>query len=178
MTKIDPDAKFLNDEDIDGVELVMDFDLVKELQRRLGLFAHGPTNFFAANWPVSLSMDTIQQLKTSPYVASPKPAGIRYMLYIDADGDMLMENMSQHFFRLNEDRSIYLTVRDTVLDGIVVHRNVSDSECTTDGSETIGKLTFVIMDAIRCNGVDLTGRNILERIAFVKVLQNDIMPNF
>jgi hypothetical protein len=55
FTRINPDTKFLDDEDVEGVHLLNDFDLVREMQVRLGEFAKGPRNIFPAMWPVSLS---------------------------------------------------------------------------------------------------------------------------
>lgn len=161
---------FLKDERVDGVSLVPDYDLVRELQVKLGRFARGPLDFFPANWPFSLGMNNIQQLETEPYVASPKPVGVRYLLYIDSEGNMFMENMTQHVFKLDDDRAPHLTVKDTVLDGLVVRKVHHDGSPSAEtDEETKGKLTFVIMDATRCSGVDLTRRNILERISFVQV---------
>ena len=53
---------------------------------------------------------------------------------------------------------------DTVLDGYFVRPiNAASS------SAARGRLTFVIQDAIRCNGKDLTSLGIKDRIAFVEV---------
>lgn len=150
-----------------------DYDQVKELQVKLGRFAHGPKNFFPANWPVSLSMDNIRHLEMEPYVVTPKPVGVRYLLYIDSEGSMFMENMTQHIFKLDEDRAPQLTTKDTVLDGLVMRKIRPDGLTNSEANDEIevakGKLTFVIMDATRCSGVDLTRRNIQERISFVRV---------
>ena len=158
----------------------MDFDLVRELQVRLGRFIHGgPKDFFAAMWPVSLSTVNVHSLAKSPYVVAPKPTGPRFFLYIDPSGDIFLENMTQHFFRVDEDHAINIQsfdgrpITDTVLDGIFTREKLCDySSCDGDKGaemETPRKLTFVIQDAIRCNGKDLTKSNILQRIAFVRV---------
>ena len=51
----------------------MDFDLVRELQVRLGNFAKGDTDIFPAMWPTSLSTDNVQLLSSKPYVMAPRP---------------------------------------------------------------------------------------------------------
>lgn len=163
---------------MNGVSLLTDYDLVKELQVKLGRFAHGPEDFFPVNWPVSLSVENIKNLEVVPYVVTPKPVGVRFLLYIDSEGSMFMENMTQHIFKLDEDRAPQLTVKDTVLDGLVVRKirpnGLGSFEANEDVEVAEGKLTFVIMDATRCSGVDLTGRNIQERISFIHVSHQDI----
>ena len=178
FSRINPDTKFIENEDIEGIHLVMDFDLVRELQVRLGKFiSNGTDDFFAAMWPVSLSTDNVHSLARSSYVVAPKPTGPRFFLYIDPSGDIFLENMTQHIFRVDEDHAINIQsfdgrpITDTVLDGIFTREKLNDyPSCDGDkGVETSGKLTFLIQDAIRCNGKDLTQWNILERIGFIYV---------
>ena len=78
-----------------------------------------------------------------------------------------MENQERHFFLLDPERSAvkFLSsdqrvLTDTVLDGYLVRKLTQDAG---------HPLTFVIHDAIRCDGVDLTGLDILERINHVQV---------
>jgi hypothetical protein len=107
-------------------------------------------------------------------VVGPKPAGPRFLLYIDSSGDIFLENMTQHIFRVDEDHAIKIEtfegrpITDTVLDGIIT-REKSVDDASSNGREATRKLTFVILDAIKCSGNYLTGLNILERIAFVRV---------
>ncbi|EFX60871.1 hypothetical protein DAPPUDRAFT_122783 [Daphnia pulex] len=81
--------------------------------------------------------------------------------------------MTQHIFLVDEDHAIKIEtfdgrpITDTVLDGIIT-REKSIDDASGNGREATRKLTFVILDAIRCSGNDLTGLNILERIAFVR----------
>ncbi len=164
---------------------MMDFDLVRELQVRLGKFiSTGPKDFFAAMWPVSLSTENVHSLAMSSYVVAPKPTGPRFFLYIDPSGDIFLENMTQHFFRVDEDHAINIQsfdgrpITDTVLDGIFTREKLNgDSICEDNLKEEGGnprKLTFVIQDAIRCNGKDLTQSNIVQRIAFVRVRNQSV----
>ena len=68
---------------------------------------------------------------------------------------------------LSHDRSV---LKDTVLDGYFVRPKILDSGIAADkNGDKRGRLTFVIQDAIRCNGTDLTGRGIVDRIAFIEV---------
>ena len=129
-------------------------------------------------WPVSLSLKNIDVLSKEPYVVGPKPKGPRFLLYVDASGKIFLESMTQSIFYMNEDHAIKMvtsdgrSITDTVLDGIFT-RELLDTDCDSSASaketEATGKLTFVIQDAIRCNGENLTCMNILRRIAFVRV---------
>lgn len=178
FTRIDPDTKFFDGKDVEGIHLLTDFDQVRELQMRLGSFSRGPQNFFPANWPVSLSTENKYMLSSRPYVVAPKPTGPRFLFYIDSSGEMFLENMTQHIFRVDEDHVIKMesfsgrSVTDTVLDGIFTREKSNrDDSCNEeqDTEQDTGKLTFVIRDAVRCNGLNLTDMGVVERIGFIKV---------
>lgn len=151
------------DRHIDGISLLENSEFVKELQVKLTHFNHSSFNFFPANWPVTLDLSNIKRLTTEPFVMAPKPAGIRYLLYVDHEGEIFMQNITQHIFKVARDCAPQMTTSDTILDGIVVRKRQSNNQ------EIKGNSTFVIMDATRVNGVDLTGKSIQERIAAVKV---------
>ena len=72
---------------------------------------------------------------------------------------------------MSEDREIQLLSADTLLDGYFVHPVAAGSDDKTEEvpGENQGRLTFLIQDAIRCDGVDLSGLGIIERIAFIEV---------
>ena len=168
LTK-EPDT-FLDDELVEGVSLVTDSQLVREMQIRLAKYVgariHEHT-FFPAMWAVNLSMENIHQLELQPAFVTPKPEGPRFLLYVDSSGDIYLENMTQHFFRVDSDHAIQMvsadgnTITDTVLDGIFTREKKSDGK---------GKLTFVIRDGIRYGGQDLTKMNVSRRLSFVKVI--------
>ena len=161
--RIDPNAKFLEDEqETEGIHLVTDFNLVREIQCRLGECAKGPTDFFPAMWPVTLSTENIRFIAEDPYDVIAKVSGTRYLLYVDPSGQIFLENMTQHVFRVDQDRAVEI-VRETILDGIFTREKVDSSPLT------VGRLTFVIQDAIRFGGVDLTHLNIGRRIGNIKV---------
>ncbi|KAI9556336.1 hypothetical protein GHT06_018910 [Daphnia sinensis] len=174
FTRIDLDTKFYDGQDVEGIHLLTDFDQVRQLQVRLGRFAHGPEDFFPANWPVSLSTENIHKLTFGSYVVAPKPIGPRFFLYIDSSGEVFLENMTQHIFRVDEDHVVKMNsfdgrpVTDTVLDGDFCKAKRNRDDNCNGGEEGQEKLTFVIRDAIRCKGVDLTKMNIVERVGFVK----------
>lgn len=150
-----------------------DLDQVRELQVRLGRFSKGPKKFFPVNWPVALSTENISNLTSGNYVVAPKPTGPRFLLYVDSSSEMFLENMTQHIFRVDEDHAVKmvsfdgLSITDTVLDGAFCKAKRNDN--CSGGEDSPEKLTFVIRDAIRCKGLDLTDMNIVERIGFVKV---------
>jgi hypothetical protein len=170
LTK-EPDTNFLDDELVEGVSLVTDSQLVREMQLRLGKYVGARNHehtIFPAAWAINLTMENIHQLELNPhFMVTPKPEGPRFLLYVDSSGQIFLQNMTQHFFRVDSDHAIQLisvdgqTITDTVLDGIVTRAKKSD------GNK--GKLTFVIRDGIRCGGQDLTKMNVFQRIAFVKV---------
>ena len=170
---MDRDAKFLKNEDVDGITVVTDLDLVKEMQHKLGRFADGPTDFFPAAWAVSLNQKNFDLLSFAPYVVTPKPDGTRYLLYVDSVGDVYLENQTQNFFKMSENRTVQLlssdrrVLKDTILDGYFVRRICSTG---SEGPDQLGRLTFIIQDAIRCNGTDLTKRGILQRIDTIEVI--------
>lgn len=147
-----------------GIHLVTDFNLVREIQVRLGELSKGPTNFFPVMWPVSLSTETIKLLTWNPYEVAPRVNGPRYLLYVDPSGKIFLENMTQHIFYVDDDHAIeaFSSVTDTILDGVFTREKSSSTE-------TNGKLTFVIEDAIRCGGVDLTELKIRKRFTLIQV---------
>jgi hypothetical protein len=158
---------------------VTDFDLVRQLHVRLGEFAKGPIDFFTALWPVTLSDENLSILASEPYDVVPRAYGTRYLLYVDSAGQIYLENMSQHIFRVDDDHSINMVssngqpITDTVLDGVFTKakcpgRGNSDED-SEYGNDNKGRLTFLIHDAIRCNGVDLTDLNIRSRMNVIQV---------
>ena len=163
FTQVDADAKFLQDEmPVDGIQLVMDFDFVKEMQHKLGRFTNGPTDFFPAISSVLLNQDNRDFLsRDGPYVVAPNPEGTGYFLYVDSVGDVYLENQTQNFFQMSRDKAIQLlspdrrALKDTLLDGYFVRRlnNASGDEIA---AENQGRLTFIIQDAVfavRCGAI-------------------------
>ena len=150
----DKPLKSFDGEDVEGVSLVNDPNLLRRLQSS---YLKHRQFIFKANWPVSLTKENVSQLEPDQYVVAPKPAhGIRFLLHVDSFGNIYMENMKQNFYQLDAKR-INSIPADTVIDGYLT-RNISK-----------GRLTFVIHDAIRYNGYDLTNYGIVERITFIKV---------
>ncbi|KAI9556338.1 hypothetical protein GHT06_018912 [Daphnia sinensis] len=174
FTRINLDTKFYDGQDVEGIHLLTDFDQVRQLQVRLGCYSKGPQDFFPVNWPVALSADNIDKLTSGPYVVAPKPKGPRFLLYVDLSGEVFLENMTQHIFRVDEDHAVKMDssdgrpVTDTVLDGHFCKAKRNRDDNCNGGEEGQEKLTFLIRDAIRCKGKDLTKMNIVERIGFVK----------
>ncbi len=124
--------------------------------------------FFPALWAITSSMENIHQVQSKPHFMMPKPSGPRFLLYIDSSGQTYIQNMTQHFFLVDTDRAVQFissdgrAITDTVLDSIFTREK--------DAENNAGKLTFVICDAVRCNGQDITKMNVFQRIAFVKVI--------
>ena len=89
----------------------------------------------------------------------------------------LLESNTQYIFGVDEDHAINIQssngepITDTILDGIITREKINDAGSKYDDQENghPGKLTFVIQDAIRCNGKCLINLNIVQRIAFIRV---------
>ena len=168
MVGLDFGVKFLQEENVKGISLCQNVNFVRDMHVRLGVFNEGPREQFPVNWPISLNRNNMQKLKTDgPFVVAPKPVGIRYLLYVDSDGMMFMENNTQHVFKVDPDLAPKVIPKDTILDGIVVKKLVrgKGSKRNVDGA----KLNFVIMDATRVDGDQLTQKGILDRISAVQV---------
>lgn len=142
------------------------------LQKRLRTFNHGSStssSIFPATLPVPIT--TFNQLMEDggSFVFSPKPLGIRYLFYFDKEGRSFLMNSTQHIFKVAKSCAFRVIPPETVLDGIVVRKIVRSERSNQEASN--GKLTFVIMDATRINGVDLTQKSIQERMSIVQVLK-------
>jgi len=151
-----------------NISLCQNVNFVRDIQIRLGVFNEGSRQEFPVNWPISLNRNNLHKLKTDgPFVVAPKPVGIRYLLYVDSDGMMFMQNNTQHVFKIDPDLAPKVIPKDTILDGIVVKKLVRGKSSNRNGDGT--KLNFVIMDATRVDGVQLTQKSILDRISAVQV---------
>ena len=161
---------------VKGITVVTDLELVKKMHRDLWRFTNsdGAIDLFPVPWSFSLHTINLKCLTWEPYVAAPKPEGTRYLLYADLAGDVYLENQTLNFFLVDKDRAIKLlshdrsVLKDTVLDGFFVRPIVCQSIADRD-PDARGRLTFVIQDAIRCNGTDLTKLCIVDRVAFIEV---------
>jgi len=107
----------------------------------------------------------IKELKKKPYVVAPKPLGVRHLLYANPQSRMFMQNGGKKIFELDPNCVPQLIPADTILDGVVVRKLI-----VRDGNqEAKGRLTFVIMNAYRCNEENLKKKSMLERISIVQV---------
>ena len=170
-------VKFLDDEDVEGVRLLTDARQVYKLRNLLGENIKGSQVSFAAMWPVDMSMDRLQRVLEIPYYVAPKPHGHRFMLYINATGETFLENNSRNVFQLDGEHSFHFISRDgsacidTVLDGVITRPKSSTIDDGNDDKESKPKLTFVVMDAVRYNGRDLTNMSVADRMACIKVIR-------
>ena len=81
-----------------------------------------------------------------------------------------MQNGTQNMFKLTQSNGFQLIPAGTVLDGIVVRKIVRRK--TAQNRNQLEKPTFVIMDATRVNGKDVTRKSILDRISIVQVYRS------
>ena len=174
FSQVDSNAKFLEEEEVEGISLVEDLDLVKQIHSKLGHYTHGPRDWFPVSWAVSLNQSNLHLLETTAYVVASKSRALRrYLLYVDSEGQVYMEGQTQNIFHVQPSHAIRFPssdgrfIKDTLLDGHFARPSGEDNRPAVGNVDD--KLTFFIQDAIRCNGVDLTDRGILERLNFIKV---------
>ena len=145
FTQVDRDAKFLKDEDVDGITVVTGLDLVKEMQHKVGRFADGPFDFFSCYvgrfteseefWFIVVgSLRGHSQTGWNPILTLRRLSCRRLF--------GLLENQTQNFSKMSEDRTIQLlssdrqVLKDTVLDGYFVRRICSTG---SEGSDQLGR---------------------------------------
>ena len=165
-----PIIKFLESDDDVGISPVGK-DLLEPIWKKLGEYTHRPKRRFPVSLPVSLDAYNVDRLNSVDYVVTYKPSDSRrYLLYIDSECKIYLEDQRGYVFYVQASRAIKLPsldvegfIRDTVLDG---HFNRSSAE---NEQQIDNNLVFCIQDAIRCNGFDLTNRGISERIDFIRV---------
>ncbi len=157
---INANFHFIDDGDVDGISLLQDPDLVKELRKVLD------QPFLFSKSPARMNEVTINKLKKKAYVVAPKPLGIHYLLYVDPQGGMFLQRSLKRIFKVDRNCTPQLIPNDTILEGVIVRK--IDRDETTQNSN--GRLTFVITYAFRCQGEDLLAEpSIQERISTIMV---------
>ena len=143
------------------------------------------------NWPVTLTRDRLRSLETSPHVVRLKPEGHRYLLYADNEGTIYMENNARNLFEFDEDHALQIVdysgqpMRNILIDGIVTkhishpdsQKENCDSQKENDDSQKENgdqpkeklRVTFLVHDALHCNGRDLIKLGVMQRITFLEV---------
>lgn len=161
---------FLEDEDVEGISFLQNVDWRQKLLRKCC------SKTFQRHSPLSLHCHQIKKefatiLGLTPHVVAPKPIGIRYLLNVNLRGRMfMMQSSTQHFFQVDLNYIPHLIPTNTILDGILVRRIVGDFAAhNINNPMANGRLTYVIMDAIRCHGVNLTRKTLQERMSTVEV---------
>lgn len=147
FTQVDRDAKFLEEEEeVDGVSLVEDLDLVKQIHSILCQYTHGPTNWFPVAVGPSLSTSPIsicwKRKRTSwcPGLVACDPI----CSTSTSEGEVCLEGQTQNIFYIQPSHAIRLPssdgrfIKDTVLDGHFFRPSRQDNQLPT------GRLTFSI----------------------------------
>lgn len=80
-----------------------------------------------------------------------------------------MEHQDHYVYKVAHDRAPRIP-NDTILFGMVVRKKLRDEATLINEPGAKGKLMFVILDATRVNGTDLTQESLLGRISAVKVV--------
>lgn len=112
-------APFLEGQNIEGISLVTDWNIIKPLKVKLGNFNHGPHNTLPVSRLYSLNMSSIDLIAKEQYFVMPKPSGLRHLLYVDPDDTMYLVNETTHIFTVDRECHSMQIPSDTVLEGIV-----------------------------------------------------------
>ena len=158
----------------DGFSIAADSRYVKEIKFHLYRYTKGTlVQSFPVNWPVKLDQSNIELLSSVPsnkhYVVAPKPAGARHLLYIDSFGQIFLENSTENVFHMHPYGAVTFLLAngrvpiDTVLDGYLLRKFDHISP-----QDRVGRLVFVITDAICCNGFNLMNYDIIGRMNYIK----------
>jgi hypothetical protein len=163
----------MDDETVEGVSHVRDFEEVRQMQVLLEKFVGARVfehTFFPALWAIGLFMENIHQVQSKPHFMMPKPSGPRFLLYIDSSGQTYIRNMTQHFFLVDTDPAVQFissdgrAITDTVLDGIFTREKNAENNA--------GKLTFF---HLRCFPMQWARHHENERFSTHRICQGNFM---
>ncbi|CAK9828448.1 mRNA-capping enzyme [Anthophora retusa] len=110
---------------VPGVTPITDERKLSGIQRRVQDICSWKSSGFPGSQPVSMDEDNIRLLHEKPYGVSWKADGTRYMMLIQADGEIYFIDRDNSVFQVNGMTFPYLrdisrTLRDTLLDGEMV----------------------------------------------------------
>ncbi|KOX79850.1 mRNA-capping enzyme [Melipona quadrifasciata] len=110
---------------IPGVTPILEDRKLKGIQRCVKNICFWKSSGFPGSQPISMDEDNIRLLHEKPYRVSWKADGTRYMMMIQADGEIYFVDRDNSIFQVNRmtfphPRDISRTLRDTLLDGEMV----------------------------------------------------------
>lgn len=110
---------------VPGVTPILDDRKLSGIQRRVQEICSWKSSGFPGSQPVSMDVDNITLLHEKPYMVSWKADGTRYMMLIQADGEMYFIDRDNSVFQVvglafPHPRDVSRCLRDTLLDGEMV----------------------------------------------------------
>ena len=160
--------RFTSDGNIEGVSGITNRSTQDYLLNKLTEISNG-YKLFQVSFPVGLDKNKLGMLK-EPYVVGGIPYGIIYILYIDQLGHIYMRNHYKESFLVENTLQFprlnggYLN--DTCFKGFLVELHPKDNP---GGVKQSKRYAYVIHDITRCNGEDISGLGILDRMARLQV---------
>ena len=138
---------------IPGVAPILDERKLRGIQRRVQDICSWESTGFPGSQPVSMDEDNIRLLHEKPYMVSWKADGTRYMMMIQADGEIYFIDRDNSVFQVNgltfpHPRDISRTIGDTLLDGEMV------IDIQKDDGKQIPR--YLIYDVIMYDGKDVS----------------------
>ena len=138
---------------IPGVAPILEERKLRGIQRRVQDICSWESSGFPGSQPVSMDEDNIRLLHEKPYMVSWKADGTRYMMMIQADGEIYFIDRDNSVFQVNgltfpHPRDISRTIGDTLLDGEMV------IDIQKDDGKQIPR--YLIYDVIMYDGNDVS----------------------
>ena len=108
---------------VPGVKAIMDIQIASGIQRRVQDICKWSSSGFPGSQPVSMDVENIRLLHEKPYRVSWKADGTRYMMLIQADGQIYFIDRDNSIFQVERltfphVRDCNRRLKDTLLDGV------------------------------------------------------------
>ncbi|XP_076635153.1 mRNA-capping enzyme-like [Colletes latitarsis] len=136
---------------VPGVIPILDERKLSGIQRRVQDICSWESSGFPGSQPVSMDDNNIRLLHEKPYMVSWKADGTRYMMLIQADGEVYFIDRDNSVFQVSgltfpHIRDISRTLRDTLLDGEMVIDKVDGKEIPR----------YLVYDVVMYDGKDVS----------------------
>eukprot|EP00916_Digyalum_oweni_P021304 GHVL01035398.1.p1 GENE.GHVL01035398.1~~GHVL01035398.1.p1 ORF type:complete len:288 (+),score=34.12 GHVL01035398.1:119-982(+) len=139
-------------------------------------WCHWSRQCFPGAQPVALMKSNVCEILRKPYLACEKTDGVRYLLFVQAGKVYLIDRSEEVLevpVRLVDSNGDKLA--ETLLDGeLVEDLDAKNPKALERGNKELPRLRYLVFDAIRVCGVDLTRANFLLRLQ--KVVDEVILP--
>ncbi|XP_053998152.1 mRNA-capping enzyme [Hylaeus anthracinus] len=136
---------------VPGVTAILDERKLSGIQRRVQDICSWKMSGFPGSQPVSMDEENIRLLHEKPYMVSWKADGTRYMMLIQADGEIYFVDRDNSVFQVTgltfpHPRDVSRTLRDTLLDGEMVIDKVDGKEIPR----------YLVYDVVMYDGKDVS----------------------